>query len=144
MANRLAEKVPRMLVSDFMTAASDGSVRTEFQPEGVTSLEGLLFPDTYQVSNGESPGQVIQRMVDADGARRSPGADRREGLRPAGLTAYEVLIIASMIEREAKIDEDRPMIARVILNRCIALGHAAADRRHAVLRPGPEPAVRSV
>ena len=63
MANRLSEKVPRMLVNDFVTAATDGTIRSEFQPEDVTSLEGLLFPDTYQVSNGESPGQVVQRMV---------------------------------------------------------------------------------
>jgi UPF0755 protein len=120
MANRLAEKVPRMLVSDFMAAANDGSIRSEFQPETVTSLEGLLFPDTYQVSNGESPGQVVQRMVALMErvARQEQIVEKGYGLR---LTAYEVLIVASMIEREAKVEEDRPMIARVILNR-LAIG----------------------
>jgi UPF0755 protein len=120
MANRLAEKVPRMLVSEFITASNDGSVRSEFQPEGVTSLEGLLFPDTYQVSNGESPGQVIQRMVSLMErvGRQEQIVEKGYGLH---MSAYQVLIVASMIEREAKTDEDRPMIARVILNR-IALG----------------------
>jgi UPF0755 protein len=116
MANRLAEKVPRMLVSDFVKAVSDGTVRSEFQPEDVTSLEGLLFPDTYQVSNGESPGQVIQRMVALMErvGRQEQIVEKGYGLH---LTAYQVLIIASMVEREAKVDEDRPLIARVILNR---------------------------
>lgn len=116
MANRLAEKVPRMLVSDFLKATSDGSVRSEFQPESVTSLEGLLFPDTYQVSNGESPGQVIQRMVSL-----MERVGRQEQIVEKGYvlghSAYDVLIVASMIEREAKVDEDRPLIARVIWNR---------------------------
>lgn len=120
MANRLSEKVPRMLVNDFVTAANDGSIRSEFQPEDVTSLEGLLFPDTYQVSNGESPGQVVQRMVTL-----MERVGRQEQIVEKGyvlrLNAYQVLIIASMIEREAKVDEDRALIARVILNR-LALG----------------------
>jgi UPF0755 protein len=120
MANRLSEKVPRMLVNDFVTAATDGTIRSEFQPEDVTSLEGLLFPDTYQVSNGESPGQVVQRMVTLMErvGRQEQIVEKGYGLK---LRAYEVLIIASMIEREAKVDEDRPLIARVILNR-LALG----------------------
>jgi UPF0755 protein len=116
MAGRLTEKMPRVLVSDFLAATTDGSVRSEFQPEGVTSLEGLLFPDTYQVSNGESAGQVVQRMVSLMErvGRQEQIVEKGYGLH---LTAYQVLIIASMVEREAKVDEDRALIARVILNR---------------------------
>lgn len=116
MANRLAERVPRLLVGDFVTAATNGPIRSEWQPEGITSLEGLLFPDTYQVSNGESAEQVVQRMVDL-----MERVGRQENIVAGGyvqaLQAYQVLIVASMVEREAKIDEDRPLIARVILNR---------------------------
>jgi UPF0755 protein len=116
MANRLAERVPRLLVSDFTAAASDGSVTSEWLPQGTTSLEGLLFPDTYQVSNGETPEKVVQRMVDL-----MERVGRQESIVEKGyvqaLTAYKVLIVASMVEREAKVDEDRPLIARVILNR---------------------------
>ncbi len=116
MAQRLSERMPRLLMSDFIAAANDGSIRSEWQPEGVTSLEGLLFPDTYQVSNGETPAQVIQRMV-----ALMERVGRQEDIVVKGyeqaLQAYEVLIVASMVEREAKIDADRPMIARVILNR---------------------------
>jgi UPF0755 protein len=118
MAARLSEKVPQMLVSDFLKAANDGTVRSEFQPENVTSLEGLLFPDTYQVSNGESAGQVVKRMV---GLMERVGRQEQivEKGYALGHSAYDVLIIASMIEREAKVDEDRPMIARVIYNRLL-------------------------
>ena len=79
-------------------------------------MEGLLFPDTYRVSNADNEGQVVaamaglmERVVDQEDL-----VDRAADL---GLTPYEVLIVASMIEKEAKLDEDRPKIARVILNR---------------------------
>jgi len=122
MANRLAEVMPRVLVGDFVAAATDGSVISEIAevPDGTLSLEGLLFPDTYQVSNGESAVQIVQRMADL--MERVARQERiTEGGYVRELTAYEVLIVASMIEREAKVDEDRPLIARVILNR-LALG----------------------
>ena len=116
MASRLTDRVPRLLITDFLAASNDGSVRSEWQPEGITSLEGLLFPDTYQVSNGESSAQVIQRMV-----ALMERVGRQEQIVEKGyeqaLQAYQVLIVASMVEREAKIEADRPMIARVILNR---------------------------
>jgi UPF0755 protein len=116
MANRLAERVPRLLVSDFVAAAGDGSVTAEWLPQGVTSLEGLLFPDTYQVSNGETAEAVVQRMVEL-----TERVGRQENIVEKGyvqqLDAYSVLIVASMVEREAKVEADRPLIARVILNR---------------------------
>jgi UPF0755 protein len=117
MANRLAEKSPRYLVSDFIKAATSGAIRSDFlaQPPEINTLEGLLFPDTYQVSNGESVDQVIGRMV-----TRMERVGRQENIVEKGyvqgLTAYQVLIVASLVEREAKTAEDRPLIARVILN----------------------------
>lgn len=121
MGGRLAERVPRLTADEFVAAATDGSVRSEWLPEGVTSLEGLLFPDTYQVSNGESAGQVVERMVALMErvGRQEQIVEKGYGL---GLTAYEVLIIASMVEREAKTDADRAMIARVIINRYKVVG----------------------
>lgn len=116
MADRLAASVSHLTAEDFMTAVTSGEVRSEFQPEGTTSLEGLLFPDTYQVSNGESAERVAARMV-----ALMERVGRQEDIvvrgYVLGLTAYQVLTIASMIEREAKVDEDRALIARVIINR---------------------------
>lgn len=118
MANRLAEKSPRFLVSDFLKASTSGEIRSDFlaQPAEITSLEGLLFPDTYQVSNGESVDQVIGRMLTL-----MERVGRQENIVEKGyeqqLSAYQVLIVASLVEREAKTEDDRPLIARVILNR---------------------------
>jgi len=119
MANRLAEAVPRISYGEYMQAATDGSIvsdYTQFAPPGTTSLEGLLFPDTYQVSNGESAADVIQRQVDLMErvGRQEQIVEKGYAL---GLSAYDVLIIASMVEREAKTEADRPLIARVIINR---------------------------
>lgn len=116
MSQRLSAKLPRTDPLAFMTAVTDGSIRSSIQPEGITSLEGLLFPDTYRVSADETPSHVATRMVDL-----MDRVIRQEDVVAKGyaehLSAYQVLIIASMIEREAKVDEDRPKIARVILNR---------------------------
>jgi len=116
MAQRLSDKVPRLDGVDFNNAASDGEIRSEWLPVGSNSLEGLLFPDTYQVSNGESVGQVVQRMVTL--MERVGRQESIEELAPRlNLTPYQVLIVASLIEREARVPEDRAKIARVIYNR---------------------------
>ena len=114
MGERVEEKVPRLTAAEFLAAANDPSIASLYRPAGVTSLEGLLFPDTYQVSNSETPRQIVGRMV---GLMERVG--RQEGITdaPFFLTTYQVLIVASMIEREARVDEDRAKIARVIYNR---------------------------
>jgi UPF0755 protein len=120
MSERLSAKLPRTDPTAFMTAVTDGSIRPAIMPEGINSLEGLLFPDTYQISADETPSHIAQRMVDLmDLVLRQEDVVAKG--YPLGLSAYQVLIIASMVEREAKVDEDRPKIARVILNR-LALG----------------------
>jgi UPF0755 protein len=84
------------------------------RPKKVTSLEGLLFPDTYTIEPDATAVGVLQDMLD----QLQIVLDRYE-LRsaPQNLTPYQVLIVASMIEREAKVDGDRPKVATVIYNR---------------------------
>jgi UPF0755 protein len=116
MAERLAEEQPRLTVDAFLAAANSPDVRSTFRPPGVTSLEGLLFPDTYQVSNADNEGQVVERMVTL--MERVAGQENIEEIAASmGRSPYEILIIASIIEKEAKLDIDRPKIARVIYNR---------------------------
>jgi len=119
MADRLAgsEDLPQFDAAAFMAAASDRSILASFRPAEATSLQGLLFPATYEISNAETERQIVQKMAaemervaDAEGIT-APGPD----LPP--LSPYQILIVASMIEKEAKTDADRPMIARVIYNR---------------------------
>ncbi len=116
MAERLAEKQPRLTAAAFMAAAGDPTVASILRPAGTASLEGLLFPDTYQVSNADNEAQVVERMVSLM-ERVAEQEDLVARAAELGRTPYEILVIASMIEKEAKLDEDRPKIARVIYNR---------------------------
>jgi len=123
MAERLQTSVERLAATEFLAAATDGSIRSSWQPVGVNTLEGMLFPDTYQVSNAEGEAQVIERMV-ALMERVGEQEDIVNKSAALGRTPYEMMIIASMIEREARVPEDRAKISRVIHNR---LGLSALD-----------------
>ena len=116
MGQRLAEKTLRLNAEQFIAMASDPAVETKYRPAGQTSLEGLLFPDTYQISGDQNELQVVQQL-----AKQMVRVASQEGLDDSeakvGLAPYKVLIVASMIEREAKKDADRAKIARVIYNR---------------------------
>lgn len=116
MGERLASKLTFMTSDDFLAAATDGSVVSELLPSGVKTLEGLLFPDTYQVSGDGSETRVVSTMA-AMMERVARQVDLKSGARIRGFSPYEILIIASLIEREAKVPEDRPKIAQVIYNR---------------------------
>lgn len=84
--------------------------------ETIEPAEGLLFGETYFLSPTSTANQLIELMVDQlDAVLASLGYGARP--HPSGLTAYELLIAASIIEREALLDEDRAKVARVIYNR---------------------------
>ena len=116
MAARLAEKMVFMTAEDFIAAATGPNVKSELLPKGITTLEGVLFPDTYQVSGDDNEERVVGRMADMM-LRVAKQKKLSESVRLVGLTPYQTLIVASLIEREAKIPEDRAKIARVIYNR---------------------------
>ncbi|MDQ6874078.1 MAG: endolytic transglycosylase MltG [Actinomycetota bacterium] len=79
-------------------------------------LEGFLYPATYDIEPGTSATAVLQAMVTKFKAvAASTGLEARAGAQH--LTAYQVVILASMVEREGRIPAENPKIARVILNR---------------------------
>jgi uncharacterized YceG family protein len=84
-------------------------------PRSVHSLEGFLFPATYQVRIGGPTSDLVTKQLQA--FRRNFRGVNLAYARSKKLTAYDVLIIASMIEREAAVAKDRPLIASVIYNR---------------------------
>jgi UPF0755 protein len=102
----------------FLQVAQSGAVRSKYQPADVTSLEGLLYPDTYFISKGETDQQILTRLVSAFDQK----ADEigLSGPNAAGMSPYQTVVAASLIEREAKLDEDRPLISAVIHNRLAA------------------------
>jgi UPF0755 protein len=86
-----------------------------YLPKDAESLEGFLFPETYQVVEGARPVEVIRELLDQFVVEADDLPwDRAEEL---GVTPYEVVVIASMIEKEAALDRERPLIAGVIYNR---------------------------
>ena len=84
-------------------------------PKRTRKLEGFLFPDTYELKRGATARQLVEKQL---GIFREKFAtvDLRYARRKK-LTAYDVLIIASMVEREARIPRERKLIAAVIYNR---------------------------
>lgn len=109
-------------VADFESALSGGSVTSVFTPDALpadvpelAAWEGLLAPDTYEFTVEATPDVILQRMADTLVARVS--AQDWTALTDLGLTPYDGLILASLIEKEAKLDEERPTISSVIYNR---------------------------
>jgi len=108
--------LPGHTAAGFLAAASSGQVRSRYEPAGTTNLEGLLFPDTYVVPRGEADAQILRMMVDRfDQVAAQTGLDSAAGR--AGVSPYQAVVVASMIEREAKVPTDRPLVAEVVYNR---------------------------
>jgi UPF0755 protein len=103
--------------SDYLQVAKTGQFDYDFlgsRPQGA-SLEGFLFPDTYLVPRTVTAKQLVTLQLEAfkklwDQTRQDQAAKRK-------LSSFQVVTIASMIEREVRYDEDRPLVASVIYNR---------------------------
>ena len=94
-------------------------------PEGVTNLEGYLFPDTYEVAVGASAETVVLLML--QNFDRRVTEEMRAGFEAHGLTLHQAVTLASIVEREAVIPEERPTIAGVFYNRIEAGDILGAD-----------------
>jgi UPF0755 protein len=83
-------------------------------PKGA-SLEGFLWPATYRVLPDTTPEELVRLMLDKFAL--NVGTARMEVPTSRGLTFYQVLTLASIVEQEAKLDEEKPLIAGVYQNR---------------------------
>jgi UPF0755 protein len=81
-----------------------------------TGLEGYLFPDTYRVGSGETAEDLVAQMLGRFGQVVWRGLFREQPTYK-GRTLNEVIILASLVEGEAKREKDRPLIAGVLMNR---------------------------
>ena len=90
-------------------------VRKLGAPRGIRTIDGFLFPATYELKAGATATTLVDKQLDAFadnfGKLDLEAAERRN------LTRYDVLIIASLIERETPSDRERPLVASVIYNR---------------------------
>jgi UPF0755 protein len=113
---RILKAFPQMKPADLDRALH--TVRSKYEAPGSNNLEGLLFPATYEVLLGDRTNatKLVQQMV----TTFDEHADRlglSQAAQQLGVSPYQVLTVASMVEEEAKLPGDRPKVARVIYNR---------------------------
>ncbi|MDF2669465.1 MAG: mltG [Paenibacillus sp.] len=81
-------------------------------------LEGYLFPETYEMKKDSTEQDIIERMLlELDNKLKSLPADWQEKQKAIGLNFHELMTVASLVEREVVVDEERALVAGVILNR---------------------------
>ena len=113
----------------------DGEIVSAVLGPDIPSAEGLLFPETYRVAAEADAKAVLQQMVDQLDTTLTEAHVETAQAR-FNLSPYEILIVASLIEEETKVPEERPMVAQVIYNRLrqgIPLGIDATSRYEAEL-----------
>ena len=102
--------------SAFKQLADGGSLHSQWQPAGVTSLDGLLGTGSYRILPGESDIQLLTQMIDRfDSQANSMNLVARSAA--LGLTPYQAITMASIVQKEGVIQKNLGPVARVILNR---------------------------
>jgi UPF0755 protein len=83
--------------------------------DGNQRLEGYLFPATYPVRSDDTPRSMLEKMLTA--FQENLPADVYARANRAGLSLHQVITLASIVEREARVPDERPIIAQVFLSR---------------------------
>jgi UPF0755 protein len=110
-------RVPELKLSesgDALKLMDDTSAIRDLDPSA-TNLEGYLFPATYSYPPDSKGSAVVAGMVKRFRQEWTPEHEQRARL--LGMSPRQIVIIASLIETEAKLKEDRPLVASVIYNR---------------------------
>lgn len=101
-------------VGRFLELAGNPGVASYYVP-GADSIEGFLFPDTYHFIKGTKEEAIIDAMVQR--FLRAFTGEHEQRARQRGMSLYEVVTLASIIEKEALVDWEKPIIAGVFYNR---------------------------
>ena len=114
-------------------AIDDPQIRSRFQPADQPSMEGMLFPDTYEIVDETDERAFVQRLV-TQLDENLLALDVEARAAELGVTPYQIVVVASLIEEESRVPEERAKVARVIYNRLaegIPLGIDATSRYEA-------------
>jgi UPF0755 protein len=105
------------LAGDYLTASKRSSALdpARYGAKGAHDLEGFLFPATYQLKRGSTVQSLVTKQLQAFKQRFA--AVNLAAARRKNLTPYDVLTIASLVERETAVPRERKLIASVIYNR---------------------------
>ncbi|OFW32434.1 MAG: hypothetical protein A2074_03565 [Candidatus Aquicultor primus] len=122
-ATQIAERVgarTRLIKEEYLSAVNERLILVEYEflrtsGAPTTSLEGYLYPDTFSIQEDITAQELINMQL---GRFEEKTAHLNWDNAPAfGRTQYEILVIASMIERETRVDDERALVASVIYNR---------------------------
>lgn len=102
--------------SHFLSVATSGEVRSPWQPPGSTNLDGLLGTGTYVVLPGESDTTLLEQMIQRFDDEAS-GVGLTQGAAALGVTPYQAITIASIVEKEGVYQQNLAKVSRVIYNR---------------------------
>jgi uncharacterized YceG family protein len=116
MARRADAVSPAITARGYLLATASSPLPGQFAGDGkARNLEGFLFPATYDLFATDGSKRLVGKQLDA--FRLNWGKVKLGYARSKNLTAYDVLIIASMIEKEVIVPTERPLVAAVIYNR---------------------------
>ena len=117
---RLLGALPAFDEEELRVSLLDDRIRWQHYPSNLSFLlaEGLLFPDTYQLDEATVSDEIgLLLRMHRQFLKVIEEEEIEKKSQSLGITPYEALIIASLIEEEALLAEERPMISRVIYNR---------------------------
>ena len=117
--SEVAQRVGQLPGHDATTfdhLATDGSVHSPWQPAGSDNLDGLLGTGLYVVVPGETDAQLLTTMVDRFDTLAQQ-LDLTTGAAAVGLTPYQAITVASIVQKEGVLTKNMGPVARVILNR---------------------------
>lgn len=112
---RLMAKTGLVDPDEILDLAQDRHLMASLDVRDAASLEGYLFPETYLFRRTDRPRDMVRRMVLEFWRRFSP--ERQAKARQMGFTVHQAVTLASLVEKEAVMDAERPVIAGVFLNR---------------------------
>jgi UPF0755 protein len=105
------------LTGDYLAASTSvkGFDPNRYGAKDPKSLEGFLFPATYELTSGASVNQLVSEQIAA--FQQNIAGVNLSYAKSKNLTVYDVLTIASMIDKEVQVPSERPLVAAVIYNR---------------------------
>ena len=113
--------------SEFLTLTAGAGFERDFLKErpDTASLEGYLFPDTYRIERETTTTDFIEGLLDQ--FSRKIGGGVSDGFQVNGLNIHQAVTLAAIVEREAQVPAERPLIASVFYNRLNVNMHLGAD-----------------
>lgn len=113
----IADEVARLQLASreaFLAATENAALIRDLAPEA-RNLEGYLFPDTYHFARPSDPGQMVRTMVERFRSVYAPL--RQQAKPPAEFSVHKLVTLASLVEEETGVSEERGLVAAVFYNR---------------------------